>query len=381
MIKIPFNKLGPDESFDAESARQAVVGALYSGRYLFGEQTKRFETEFSELARAGFSFEDMLLNKNNGDFKTVTVANGTDALTIMLMSSLPPGSLVAVTPIAPPAVLTGILHAGMNIVYCDVEPSGLISIDSLYALHDKYELDGVLAVHLYGQLCDMKALNDFSVATGIKIFEDAAQAMWSRRDDYGVGKYSSAAAFSFYPTKTLGAVGDAGAIIFKDITAAHNARFLKFYNVSDEVNLVQGSYHCGFNSRMDELQAAFLRSQFQHSYELTECRKTWAKMYQVRLKKEIQHRKDVGNAHIFTVVTEDRDFVHTELEKRGIGTKIHYPTPLHKQPCYEPLFNEPCPAANELVSKVLSLPLYPHMSVDDFESVVQNVNEVCHNAS
>lgn len=379
---IPFNKLGPGESFDADSAREAIVGALYSGRYLFGEQTERFEREFSELARCYFSLENMLSGGHKDcDYTTVSVASGTDALSIMLKSSLPERSLIATSPIAPPAVLTGILKAGMDIVYCDVEPSGLISIETLNALYEKYEISAVLAIHLYGQLCDMKALAEFSNSTGVKIFEDAAQAMWSTRDGYGVGEHSLASAFSFYPTKNLGAVGDAGAIIFKDISHARNARFLKFYNVSDTINLVQGSYDCGFNSRMDELQAAFLRSQLQYSYVLTERRQFWAKVYRERLKKEIQHRSDVGNGHIFTIVTEDRDYAHIELEKRGITTKIHYPTPLHKQPCYEPFFKEPCPVAEDLVDKILSLPLYPSMTVDDFEFVVKNVNEVCQNAA
>jgi len=240
----------------------------------------------------------------------------------------------------------------------------------------------VMAVHLYGQTADMKRIKEICQKSGLKLFEDAAQAHGAMHFGVKTGSLGDGAGFSFYPGKNLGAFGDGGAVLTDERDVAEYVRMARNYGSGKKYyNVIKG-----MNSRLDELQAAILRVKLRHLDEWNQRRSEVARLYLDRL--EVRDEELVlphigeGNSHVwhlFTVRSIHRDALRTYLEKEGIGTLIHYPVPLYSQAAYEEMnhVRDNFPISNAISEQILSLPIGPHLSIEAAEYVCKTVNSFC----
>jgi dTDP-4-amino-4,6-dideoxygalactose transaminase len=216
----------------------------------------------------------------------------------------------------------------------------------------------MLVVHLYGHPANMLEIGERARQHGLKVLEDCAQAHGARLNGQLVGTWGDAAAFSFYPTKNLGALGDAGALLTRDPTVAERARLLRMYGwqrkyVSELHSTV---------SRLDELQAALLRVKLRHLEAWNAVRVRLAERYIEALPEGIQPPPRGGVFHLFVVQTRERDALKAHLAEQGVSTDVHYPLPAHQQTPYVQFASGPLPTTERLAREVLSLPLYPELS-------------------
>ena len=234
----------------------------------------------------------------------------------------------------------------------------------------------IIAVQLYGQACDMDRINEIAKKYNLKVIEDAAQAHGATYKGRKVGSLADAAAFSFYPGKNLGALGDAGAVVTNDEHLANRVREIANYGSSVK-------YHHnikGTNSRLDEMQAAFLNLKLKRLDKTNNARKEIAKKYSELIKNEeiiLPLTPDYNDPvwHLYVIRSKTRDDLKEYLEENGIGTVIHYPIPIHKQKAYEEYNELSLPNAEELGSTVLSLPLFYGMTDEQIEYVSSKLNE------
>jgi dTDP-4-amino-4,6-dideoxygalactose transaminase len=329
-----------------------------SGRFLLGEEGEAFEREFAAACGAAHA---------------VGVASGTDAIELALRAvGLQRGDEVVTQANTCVPTVTGIVCAGGRPVLCDADPiSGAIDLDSLEAALGE-RTRAVVPVHLYGQCADVEAIVDLCGPRGIAVVEDCAQAHAASLRGRSAGTIGAAGAFSFYPTKNLGALGDGGAVITSDPEVAERLRRLRHYGQVDRYR--HESF--GVNSRLDELQAAVLRAKLPDLEAWTDRRREIAAAYSDALRDTpveplavLPDRRHVR--HLYVVSSADRDDLQADLSGRGIGTLIHYPIPIHWQPAFAELANGPVSlgAAEALCDRVLSLPLYPELTDGEVEAV------------
>lgn len=235
----------------------------------------------------------------------------------------------------------------------------------------------VVPVHLYGHPCDMDPIVDVARRHGLKVLEDAAQAHGARYRSRSVGSLGDAGAFSFYPTKNLGAVGDGGVVTTDDAAIADRLRKLRAYGqTSRYVHASKGT-----NSRLDELQAALLRVKLPHLNGWNAARRARAALYD-RLLDGVEKPTAAAWAehvyHLYVVQAGRRDALQAELGRRGIGTLIHYPIPVHRQEGYRELANQAryLPVTERIAGRILSLPLYPELPISDVEQVARAVSGI-----
>jgi dTDP-4-amino-4,6-dideoxygalactose transaminase len=342
----------------------AVARVIESGRFLLGDEGRAFEEEFAAAMGAEHA---------------VGLASGTDAVELALRAvGIGPGDEVVTQANTCVPTVTGIVRAGGTPVLCDVDPaSGVMDLESLAgAIGERTR--AVVPVHLYGQCADTEAIVEVCEPRGIAVVEDCAQAHGASLRDRPAGTIGAAGAFSFYPTKNLGALGDGGAVATGDAGVAERLRLLRHYGQTDRYR--HGSF--GVNSRLDEIQAAILRAKLPHLGEWTERRRTIAARYSEALRgtpveplAELADRRHVF--HLYVVRAADRDRLQADLEARGVATLIHYPIPIHRQPPFAELAGGPVPlaAAEALCGRVLSLPLYPELEDAEVEAVATAVAE------
>jgi dTDP-3-amino-3,4,6-trideoxy-alpha-D-glucose transaminase len=357
--RIPFLDLAPE----IESLRTEIDGAiarvLDSGRLLLGEELEGFEREFAEY---------------NSSAHAVGVASGLAALTLMLQAfDIGPGDEVVVPANAYIATWLAVSHAGARPV--PVEPdfhTRNIDISLLPEAVTK-RTRAVLALHLYGAPCNMDALGDFCRKLGIPLLVDAAHscgAAWKGSRSECLG---DAAAFSFYPTKNLGALGDAGAVVTGDASVAEKIRLLRNYGMVDSCRHELK----GVNARLEELHSAVLRMKLKYLDGWNRRRRQLASVYQdilggvegLTLQKPLPESTPVW--HLFTVTVPRRDRTVALLSEQGIGTAVHYPVPPHLSGAY---CNEPggwpdLPVTESLSESILSLPLHPRLSEEETREV------------
>jgi dTDP-4-amino-4,6-dideoxygalactose transaminase len=353
---IPFNVLAPGVQAIRSELDAAIARVLESGWFLMGPELKRFEADFSAYHGAGFL--------------SVGVGSGTDAIRIGLEALgihaddevLCPAN-AGVPPVA------AIVATGARPVFCDVDPAthGL----------DPGEIDrrmtprckAVLVVHLYGQPASIEQIADVARSRGIRVLEDCAQAHGAEINGHKVGTFGDAAAFSFYPTKNLGALGDGGAILTSDREVAERARALRMYGWRQQyVSECQATV-----SRLDELQAAVLSVKLTHLDEWNARRRALAARYRSQLPADVDVLPSDGVFHLFVIRTSRRDELRAYLADHGIGTGIHYPLPAHLQKPYVGYASGPLPQTEALAREVLSLPMYPELAQDDVDYVAQQV--------
>jgi dTDP-4-amino-4,6-dideoxygalactose transaminase len=345
---------------------KAVRRVLESGWYILGKEVEAFEKEFSSFLNSG---------------PVVGVANGTDALVLALRGlGLKPGAGVVTVAHTATATVAAIELAGGVPVFTDIDPVWMVMdpqklSDSIreYQREGKTPLQAVVAVHLYGQPADMEGIRTVCRKEGLLLVEDCAQsagAAWAGRK---TGTWGDAASFSFYPTKNLGALGDGGAVVTGDPAVAKRVRMLREYGWSQR-NM---SRFPGMNSRLDEIQAAILRVKLKALAQENKKRNALARIYHHEVRNEIfrmlQERSEAENVyHLFPVRTEKRNKFREFLKKNKIGSNIHYPVPIHRMPGYRGKFWLPykgLPETEKAAGEVLSLPLYPEMSLQNAKKI------------
>jgi dTDP-4-amino-4,6-dideoxygalactose transaminase len=335
---------------------------LDGGRYVFGDELERFEESFASYC---------------GVRHAVGVASGTDAITIALRAvGIEPGDEVITVANTCIPTIVGIEATGATPVLVDCE-------DVTYTL-DPARIEealtsrtrAIVAVHLYGQCADMGTICAIAERHGIAVVEDCAQAHGAEYRGRRAGSLGAAAAFSFYPTKNLGALGDGGAVVTYDDDVAARVRLLRNYGERDRFEHVLR----GYNSRLDPLQAALLAAKLPHLDEWNARRRAIADVYRSRLDgsgpvlpREADARSHVY--HLYVVRVAERDIFRERLAEMGVGTAVHYPTPVHRQPAYSDLApaGRSLETSDRLASEIVSLPLYPELTDDEATHVASAV--------
>ena len=348
---IPFIDLRPGE--DDGAIRAAIARVIDRGWFVLGPEVDAFETEFA---------------RESGARHAVGVANGTDALALVLRGlGVGAGDEVIVPAITAAYTALAVVMAGARPVIADVVSDTLTidprSAESLVTSRTA----AVVPVHLYGQPADMDAIRAIAERHAVAIVEDCCQAHLATAEGTPVGTIGTAGAFSFYPTKNLGALGDAGAVLTDDSALAERIRRLRNGGQA-------GRYHhveTGVNSRLDEMQAAILRARLPWLRGWTERRRALAASYRRALPGTLPlQQRDPGHVyHLFPIRSASRDALQSQLESAGIETLIHYPVPLGRQDAFAAFGPTACPVADRAAREVLSLPLYPRLTEDDVARV------------
>jgi aminotransferase EvaB len=327
----------------------AIERVLASGRVILGPEGEEFEREFAATL--------------SPDLHGVGVASGTAALVVALraLGAGPGDEVVTVANTAVPTV-SAIREVGATPVFCDVSPeTALMNLAQLPALLSP-RTRVVLPVHLFGNPVDIDALRVALAGSEVRVLEDCAQAHGASLRGRPVGNGGDACAFSFYPTKNLGAYGDAGLCASRDAAVADSMRSLRSYGLEGGAAVREG-----WNARLDEVQAAILRAKLPHLSGWVKRRRELAERYEARLPDGVERLRTTPDArhacHLFVVRLRNREAVREVLEARGISTAIHYPTPVHRMPAYAflGLGEGSLPATERLAGEILTLPLYPEL--------------------
>jgi dTDP-4-amino-4,6-dideoxygalactose transaminase len=316
-----------------------------------------------------------------GTDHAIGVASGSDALSLSLMEvGIVPGDRVVTVPFTffASAGVISRLHA--RPVFVDVTPDTFNLDPTRLADILTPDVKAILPVHLFGQCADMETILQIADAQGIPVIEDACQAIGAARNGVQAGAFGRTGCFSFFPSKNLGGFGDGGLITTRDPQVAEKLRLLRVHGSRSEYH----HHFIGMNSRLDALQAAILQVKFQHLAEWTAKRQAHAESYQ-KLFQECGLDKRVtvpivssGNTHVynqFTIRTTQRDELSAYLTHHGIGNRIYYPVPLHLQECYQDLgyHKGDFPVSEQLSQEVLSLPIYPELTPDQLQYVVDRI--------
>jgi len=341
----------------------AIEKVITNSDFIGGEEVAAFENEFAAFA---------------GRKHAVACGNGTDALIIALKAlGIGPGDTVVTVPNTFIATAEAVTAVGAGVAFVDIEEE-YYTIDPeklrrlLEANKDK-RIKAVIPVHLYGQMADMEKIFRIAKEYKLKVIEDAAQAHGALLNGKSSGAFSDAATYSFYPGKNLGAFGDAGAVVTDN--ADLSARIKKLSN-HGRVKKYEHEFE-GYNSRLDAIQAAVLRIKLRHLKKGNESRINKAERYTKLLSEDKsiicpQVRNGAKHVfHLYVVQVSNRDEVRLSLKEKVITTGIHYPLPLHLQPAYKYLgyHQGSFPIAEEAAKKILSLPLWPEMSLQAIEYV------------
>lgn len=360
-MKVPFVDLVSQHEEVADEVRAGLEDVFATTAFISGPAVGSFEEEYATYV---------------GTRHCVGVANGTDALELALRA-------VGVTPrgevILPAntfiATAEAVSRIGAEPVLVDVDPVHLLIDPEAVGRALTNRTQAVVPVHLYGQVAPMDRLLPFCTAAGVAVVEDAAQAQGARRNGRPAGSWGVAAATSFYPGKNLGAAGDAGAVTTDDAEVADRVRILGAHgSPSKYVHDV-----VGVNSRLDTVQAVYLRAKLARLEKWNQLRREAAERYADLLAglPEVQvprsHAENVDVWHLYVVRVPERDRVLAGLGRAGIAAGIHYPTPVHLTGAYRHLGLGPgsFPVAEEASGRILSLPMHPHLTPDQQEHVVE----------
>ncbi len=346
--------------------KQAASDVIDSGWYLLGERVKEFETNLASYL---------------GTKHAVGVGNGLDALRLILRAYIEMGVMKEGDEVIVPAntYIASILAITDNrLTPVLIEPDiNTYNLDiSLIEKHITKRTRAIMVVHLYGRVCWSKELEDIARRHNLKIIEDNAQAIGAVWEGKQSGSLGDAAGNSFYPGKNLGALGDAGAVTTNDDEIVKTIRALSNYGSAKKyINQYQG-----FNSRLDEIQAAFLSLKLKYINRENDIRRQAAKFYidninntQIKLPKIPEH--DESHVwHLFVVCAKGRTELQEYLAQNGIQSLIHYPIPPHKQVAYKDYNSLTFPITEEIHSEVLSLPISPVISISDIDKIISVIN-------
>ncbi|MDR3166100.1 MAG: DegT/DnrJ/EryC1/StrS family aminotransferase [Synergistaceae bacterium] len=352
--------------------KEALDRVLSSTQFILGPEVAAFENEAAGYIEA---------------HRAVSAASGTDALLLALMAlDVKPGDEVITTPFSFFATASCISRLGAKIVFADVEPDSYnISMDRVREASTE-RTKAFIPVHLFGQMCSLEDITEFMTSKNIAVVEDCAQAFGAHRARGGAiaraGVWGELGCFSFFPTKNLGAFGDAGMVSCAADALADRVAKLRVHGSSssylhDEI---------GINSRMDAIQAAILRVRLRHVETWTEERRDAARRYNLLFAEHNLYEHVTppavteGNRHTYhqyVVKAKRRDELNAFMAERGITTRVYYPLALHLQPCFAYLGygKGDFPAAEKLTEEVLALPMFPELTMPEQERVVSTIAE------
>lgn len=344
----------------------AVRRVLDSGSYILGPETAAFEQEFAAYIGVG---------------QGVGLASGTDAIALGLRAlGVGAGDEVITVSHTAVATVAAIQMAGAEPVLVDVDGDSLtmdpICLEAAVTPRSR----AVVPVHLYGQPADLDSICAIAHHHGLWVLEDCAQAHGALYHDKKVGTFGDLAAFSFYPTKNLGAVGDGGIVVTDRLELAEAVRAIRQYGWKERYI----SETRGVNSRLDELQAAILRVKLRHLDGANARRRKLASLYNSLLSGGVvlpfEAKGCQGVFHLYVIRTPLRDELKDFLEHEGIGTGVHYPRPVHLQPAFRGLRYGPMPVTERIASQILSLPMYPQLTDKEAAEVAMAINEFLNKA-
>jgi len=352
-LRVPFMRLVPGDDRPAIDA--AIRRVVDRGWYVLGPEVEAFERSFAAACGAAHA---------------IGVGTGTDAIAIILRGlGIGPGDEVITTPVSAAYTALACVMVGARPVFADVDPRRLTIDPGAIEAAVTPRTAAILPVHLYGQPADMHAITAVARARGLALVEDCCQAHLATCDGRPVGSFGVAAAYSFYPTKNLGALGDGGAITTNDAALAAKMQRIRNGGQTDR-------YHhgeMGVNSRLDDMQAAILSARLPLLAGWTAARRAHAATYRQLLAGagiEVPPEYDAGHVyHLFPVLASRRDELQAALRADGIETLIHYPVPIPRQPALQAQSPAICPEADRVCAHILSLPMYPGIAEEDLQTV------------
>jgi dTDP-3-amino-3,4,6-trideoxy-alpha-D-glucose transaminase len=366
---VPFLALKPGP--DAPEIREAIDRVVERGWFVLGPELAAFEAEFATASGARHA---------------VGVGNGTDALALILRAlGIGAGDEVITSPVSAAFSALAIQMAGAVPVFADIDPERLTLDPRTAEAAITPRTAALMPVHLYGQPADMAAFEALAKRHGLALIEDACQAHAATSAGRPVGTFGAAGAFSFYPTKNLGALGDGGAVVTNDEVLATRLTRLRNGGQTDRYHHLE----FGVNSRLDEIQAAILRARLRRLPSWTARRREIAARYRRGLTAAIAFEREGPTAerpiaippecdpghvyHLFPVRAIQRDALQAALKARGVETLIHYPIPIPRQQAFAGARAGVCPEADRLCAEVLSLPLHPFLTDADADVVIEAV--------
>lgn len=368
MMNIPMLDLSEQYQHLKEEIFQALEKVMSSSHFILGENVKKLEKDIAKYSHVAHG---------------IGVANGSDALHISLLAcGIQPGDEVITTPFTFFATAGSIARIGAKPVFVDIDPKTFNINPALIEAKITEKTKAIIPVHLYGQAADMDPILEIAEKHNLFVIEDAAQAIGAEYKGRKVGGFGDTACFSFFPTKNLGAYGDAGMIVTNDDQLAEKIRVIRVHGSKPKY------YHhvLGYNSRLDEMQAAILNVKFPHLDAWSELRRKHAAYYTQLLsdlKEVVTPYEDENSYHIYhqyTIRVKDRDALQAYLKEQGVQTMIYYPLPLHMQPVFADLgYKEgDLPESEKAAKEALSLPMYPELRKEQQEYVVAKIKEFYH---
>jgi dTDP-4-amino-4,6-dideoxygalactose transaminase len=362
-MNVPFVDLRAQHESISEALSEAVKRVIGRSSFILGPELESFEREFGAYC---------------GCPHAIGVASGTEALHLALWAcGVGAGDEVITVSHTFIATVLAIRFVGADPVFVDIDPTTYTIDVSQVEGAVTPRTKAIIPVHLYGQTADMEPLLAVARRHGLRVIEDACQAHGARYRGRAAGTLGDVGCFSFYPAKNLGALGDGGMVVTNDSNLAERLRLLRNYGQREKY------YHSmpGTNSRLDELQAAFLRAKLPHLDDWNSRRQAVARSYRehirsrhVRLPDEAPWGTHVY--HLFVVRSPARDALQRHLAASGIGTLIHYPVPVHEQEAYTSFGGRPwsLPETERAAREIISLPMFPELSPEQIRVVAETVN-------
>ncbi len=353
----------PSAQFESHQTEieEAALAVMRGNRYVLGEEVASLEREFADYI---------------GTTSAIGVANGTDAIELALRAlGVGFGDEVITVSHTAVATIAAIEATGADAVLVDVESEYYTlnpeQLEEVFSVKTR----AIIAVHLYGQSANLDAITDFCQRNKVFLIEDASQAHGAKYKDKRLGSFGNVGCFSCYPTKNLGAIGDAGLITTNDTDLAIRLRMLREYGWNNRI-----SEYAGRNSRLDEIQAAILRIKLKYLDSDNEKRRRLARHYTANLA-EVQVNLPVVRAnaesvfHLFVLQVGQRQALLKYLLSKGIQAGVHYPVPVHLQPAYKGRIStaSDMSATESLTDRIISLPMYPELSMQDAEKITNTI--------
>ncbi len=364
-MMIPFGNLKRHYETYRHEFDEALQSVLDSGWFVLGKAGEKFENEFAAYCGAKHA---------------VGVGSGTEAIHLSLMAlNIGVGDEVLTVANTCVPTVSAISVTGATPVLVDVDTESFTMVADDLARKISRNTKAIIPVHMYGQAADLDPIFDIANLHGIPVVEDAAQAHGTKYKGRKIGSISTMTCFSFYPSKNLGCFGDGGCITTSDDTIAERLRMLRNYGQRERY------YHSikGFNSRLDEIQAALLSAKLKHLDHWNERRRSIARYYRENITSTlVQHPREMEYGdhifHLYVVRVLAREAFQKRLQQLGVGTMIHYPVPIHLQASYKDLEYKKgdFPVSEQLADSVLSLPMFPELTDDEVAKICSSVNSV-----
>jgi dTDP-4-amino-4,6-dideoxygalactose transaminase len=366
-MKVPMLDLSEQYASLKSEVLEALDSVMSSSQFILGNNVKKLEADIAKYSHVSHG---------------IGCGNGSDAIHIALQAAgIVAGDEVITTPFTFFATGGAIVRAGATPVYADIDPVSFNLDPNEIEKHITDKTKAIIPVHLYGQMADMVSIRKIADKHNLVVIEDAAQAIGAKQGEFTVGELGDAATYSFFPTKNLGAYGDAGMVITNNDDIAEKSKVIRVHGSKPKY------YHhvLGYNSRLDEMQAAILNVKFPHLDKWGEQRRKHADFYTSLLNEKVSEFvqtpvKVKGFYHVFhqyTILTDRRDELQTYLNENGVSTMIYYPLPLHLQPVFESLGYKKgdFPKAEKAANEALSLPMFPELKEEQQKFVVEKIAE------